>query len=88
MNITSTSIGTDSLTNLRISDNGLYFGTRPQYAKFLYRAYVIVNDEVYGEVTVIAKDANAATVKAILETQADADKAHVILHCLGGIPED
>lgn len=56
--------------------------------RYLYKAYVIVNEEVYFESPAFtAKDEVSAKVKAILLAKADPDEAFVILDEIGEIPE-
>lgn len=56
--------------------------------RYLYKAYVIVNGEIYFESPAFtAKDEVSAKVKAILLAKADPDEAFVILDEIGEIPE-
>lgn len=55
--------------------------------RYLYKAYVIVNDAVYAETPAfIAKDEVSAKVKAILMTHANPDDAYVILDEIDALP--
>ena len=53
----------------------------------VYRAYVIIEELVFYECTVVAKDETGAKVKAILAAACDPDTAHVLLHRVGEIPQ-
>ncbi len=57
--------------------------------RYLYKAYVIVDEEVYFESPAfIAKDEVSAKVKAIIMAKVDPDKAFVILDEISEIPNE